>query len=255
MKPTRTRATRAFKGLCIHCGKCAAENGPKKRCNACLELTRAYTKANRGKMKLVREQRAAAGLCMYCGKTEATRGKRCERCRERDNAKHREWLARSTAERNARGICKSCGKNKIAKRSVTRCNDCLSRESARNGEQQVRQNANSRAYYQRLRLQVIDHYSAGTRCCKCCGENELLFLTIDHINNDGALHRQVFGVKGGIPLFRFLIKNNFPEGFQILCWNCNYGKHLGGGVCPHQKAVSTTTTNKTKNSSQRSSKK
>ncbi len=33
-----------------------------------------------------------------------------------------------------------------------------------------------------------------------------------------------------------------PEGFQVLCWNCNLGKYYNGGVCPHRGAVDTTAT-------------
>ena len=33
---------------------------------------------------------------------------------------------------------------------------------------------------------VLDHYG---RACSCCGETEPAFLTIDHVNNDGAEHR------------------------------------------------------------------
>ena len=35
----------------------------------------------------------------------------------------------------------------------------------------------------KLRALVIEHY--GDRC-SCCGESEIKFLAIDHINNDGA---------------------------------------------------------------------
>jgi hypothetical protein len=28
--------------------------------------------------------------------------------------------------------------------------------------------------------------------CACCGEAEPLFLSLDHVNNDGAAHRKVF---------------------------------------------------------------
>ena len=31
----------------------------------------------------------------------------------------------------------------------------------------------------------------------------------------------------------YLKKNNYPDGFQVLCWNCNLGRaHYG--VCPHK---------------------
>ncbi len=35
------------------------------------------------------------------------------------------------------------------------------------------------------------------------------------------------------PLNQWLITNNFPKGFQILCWNCNYAKGVFG-ECPHK---------------------
>jgi hypothetical protein len=62
---------------------------------------------------------------------------------------------------------------------------------------------------------------------------------MDHINNDGAQHRRPSGGRmKAEKLWKWLIDNNFPEGFQILCWNCNCGKHRNGGVCPHQKKES-----------------
>ena len=83
---------------------------------------------------------------------------------------------------------------------------------------------------------VIEHYSNGKNCCACCGETQIEFLTIDHINNDGKQHRKNIGIPGGGPRFyRWLIKNNFPDNpqLQILCYNCNLAKgHLG--YCPHK---------------------
>ena len=41
----------------------------------------------------------------------------------------------------------------------------------------------------------------------------------------------------GAPLNQWLITNNFPNGFQILCWNCNFakGSPAVSFKCPHQK--------------------
>ena len=64
------------------------------------------------------------------------------------------------------------------------------------------------------------------------------FLVLDHINNDGAAHRKSMKNKSdgfGIQLYRWIIKNNFPPIFQVLCANCNMGKEMNGGVCPHKK--------------------
>jgi ABC-type uncharacterized transport system substrate-binding protein len=35
--------------------------------------------------------------------------------------------------------------------------------------------------------------------------------------------------------YKWLARNGYPSGFQILCMNCNHGKSRNGGVCPHQR--------------------
>ena len=72
-------------------------------------------------------------------------------------------------------------------------------------------------------------FSAYGKSCVCCGENNMPFLTIDHINGEGGKHRK--SVNGRI--YYWLKKNNFPPGFQTLCYNCNCGRRINGGVCPH----------------------
>ena len=68
--------------------------------------------------------------------------------------------------------------------------------------------------------------------CVCCGEQNIYFLTIDHTYNDGNEHRKE--VPAAV-LYRWLEKNGYPKDrFQILCWNCNMGKRLNNGVCPHK---------------------
>ena len=76
---------------------------------------------------------------------------------------------------------------------------------------------------------VIGHYGGK---CACCGEDRIGFLTIDHVNNDGAKHRKEIGKAG---LYMWLIRYNFPTTYELqcLCFNCNYGKNHNGGVCPH----------------------
>lgn len=86
----------------------------------------------------------------------------------------------------------------------------------------------------KVRHEVFMAY--GGFLCACCGETEPMFLTIDHINNDGANHRRELKDKignGGASFFTWLKANKFPKGFQVLCRNCNWGKHANGGVCPH----------------------
>lgn len=81
-----------------------------------------------------------------------------------------------------------------------------------------------------LRDEVLNVYGAK---CACCGEGQRVFLAIDHMNNDGAEHRRSIGGKGGDHFYKWLKANNWPAGFQTLCQNCNWGKYVNGGICPH----------------------
>lgn len=86
----------------------------------------------------------------------------------------------------------------------------------------------------RDRVKETVYLAYGGYRCNCCGETERTFLSIDHINNDGASHRRDHGHVTGEVMHRWLIRNNFPSGFQVLCMNCQWGKRNNGGVCPHQ---------------------
>jgi len=78
---------------------------------------------------------------------------------------------------------------------------------------------NKRNKYIDLKLEVFSHY--GNKCA-CCGIDKPECLTMDHINNNGAEHRKQIGTQ----IFPWLRKNNYPEDFQILCYNCNYAKQF-----------------------------
>lgn len=101
-----------------------------------------------------------------------------------------------------------------------------------NNKERIRQRQREKNHEHRKT--IINHYSKGKMCCSCCGEKEYVFLTIDHINGGGTQHRKEVPAAH---LARWLIKNNFPEGYDVLCFNCNCGKHKNGGVCPHKKAT------------------
>ena len=94
-----------------------------------------------------------------------------------------------------------------------------------------------------LKMKVLSHYSLDSQhpACVCCGESEILFLSIDHINNDGWKERRFnlvtgkrTGNLGGVNLYQKLVRMKYPSGFQTLCHNCNRGKWINKGVCPHQ---------------------
>ncbi len=70
--------------------------------------------------------------------------------------------------------------------------------------------------------------------CACCEEKEIAFLSLDHINNDGAEKRRA-GESTGTALYRKIAGGAPRSHLQVLCANCQWGKKHNGGVCPHQQ--------------------
>ena len=90
------------------------------------------------------------------------------------------------------------------------------------------QKAKSRASYVRRWAEILAIYG---QLCVCCGETESCFLTVDHVLNNGAQDRRERG--GNTVLRTWLARNPKSPDYQILCWNCQWGKRITG-VCPHQ---------------------
>jgi len=90
-----------------------------------------------------------------------------------------------------------------------------------------------RAKNRELRLFVLSHYSPPTPRCRCCGEFHIEFLHLHHKEGKGSQHRKEVGA--GANFYKWIIRNDFPLGYEVLCANCDESEgHYG--YCPH-KAV------------------
>jgi len=134
--------------------------------------------------------------------------------REKNREKYNEY-ARNWREKN---------KDKI--------NERIRKNYPKNKE---KHNATRRIEKVTFKERVYIFYSKGEIKCRCCGEKEMEFLVLDHINDDGAKHRKETGLNGGLGLYRWIIKNNFPDIFQVLCHNCNWSKRHTSGICIHKR--------------------
>ena len=89
------------------------------------------------------------------------------------------------------------------------------------------------------RLKVLQYYSkrlskSDIPCCNCCGENSHIdFLQIDHIAGKKEMESIpeliAIGYSSKLKdknLQLWIINNKFPDGFQILCRNCNSAKGM-----------------------------
>jgi hypothetical protein len=79
-----------------------------------------------------------------------------------------------------------------------------------------------------LKLDVLSKYSHGNPPkCAICGIDDLDVLCLDHINGGGEAHRRTIpNGGGGLHLYWWIKRENYPLGFQVLCLNCNWKKHL-----------------------------
>ena len=158
--------------------------------------------------------------------------------RKRQNEKNkkfmRRWNESLTPEQKADHLAKRRAVEIPRQRAERKVNPDLHRHEAREA---YRKNpdkfkARQKVYRERVKSEVLAHYGG---VCKCCGEDEPVFLSIDHIKGDGAKARKHMKASG-ISFYTWLQKNDYPQGFQVLCYNCNLAKRTGD-ECPHRKIV------------------
>lgn len=134
---------------------------------------------------------------------------------DNDRVRSKMWQVKCRAEHR----CYKCFKSLLLS-DKAHCGDCLLT---------LRQQAKEHRDFMKAR--ILSRYGYK---CRCCGESNELFLTIDHINNDGNKHRKEMNYRS---IYVWLVKNNYPDNFQILCYNCNCGKSRNKGVCPHKEIL------------------
>lgn len=76
-----------------------------------------------------------------------------------------------------------------------------------------------RKKYYMMKNEVFSHYSPELKC-RQCGFSDIRALSIDHIEGGGRKHLQDNDIWSGTGLYLWLKRNNYPEGFQVLCMNC-----------------------------------
>lgn len=208
--------------------------------------------------------------CRKCGSCDACRGlvapegmKICRDCgetrplsafaRRNDTGGYRNQCMRCRNGGMEMGCCEKCGRKFLrhsdSRTLCKRCRPPLTKPCAHCGTEFVGSLGQRRycspecrdavlkdkraAAHLAQRLKALHAYSDGEPACTCCGEVTVLFLALDHVNGGGGQQRRELGGGG---FWSWLRKHNYPEGFRVLCHNCNLGRQLNGGTCPHQEA-------------------
>jgi len=98
------------------------------------------------------------------------------------------------------------------------CKYCFNENNIRNYVCNFCRKIEKKNYKTKLKQLVFKTYGGE---CKFCQVNNINYLTIDHIDNSGSVHRKEIGQD----IYTWLKLNGFPkDNFQILCFNCNYSK-------------------------------
>jgi len=114
------------------------------------------------------------------------------------------------------------GRKKVRTEESTRA---YNREYWARPENKKRRRRNYLRQAEKTKYEVLSYYSSGTPKCARCGEADLIVLCIDHINADGAKQRKQNRATG-IHLYYRLRRDGYPEGYQVLCANCNIRKQF-----------------------------
>ena len=138
--------------------------------------------------------------------------KNCPHCNQ-DKAADLFWKSKFSKDGLA-SYCKEC-QNAIRKEKRRKKVGYWAEEAIKDT---IPHRERSRTQGRKRKAKILKHY--GDVCCRC-GFSDWRALSIDHINGDGAQHRKE--VPSG-KLYKWLIENNLPDGFQTLCMNCQFIK-------------------------------
>ena len=77
-----------------------------------------------------------------------------------------------------------------------------------------------RQYNLNRKITIFNAYGG----CKCsiCNITDIDVLSVDHINGGGRKQKRELGNISSTGLYRWIINNNYPPGYRVLCMNCNF---------------------------------
>jgi len=85
----------------------------------------------------------------------------------------------------------------------------------------------NKKYRKRDKKILVHHYSNGTMKCALCPCEDIDVLTIDHVDGGGnKMRKKMKSISGITHFYTFLIKKKFPDGYRVLCFNCNHKEAL-----------------------------
>lgn len=259
-KNRKSTTQKIEEGICTSSDCTAKTDPPYKQCSSCREKKRPsnMSEVRRGKYyvthKSMRDRvklemiEAYGGVCVCCGEdlrkypefaTLDHIGGYDGTGPRKGNALYA-WAKRNGWPNSLRLLCFNCnftiGHHGYCVHGLV--DEKQKRRAGRpitTGNTTQKQKIYNRNYYVKVKTQVMEAY--GGQKCACCGITDFELLSIDHIGLTGADHREKISGnrRDGRNLYYWLIKNNFPPGYRVLCHQCNFC--LQWGYCPHDNGL------------------
>ncbi len=86
------------------------------------------------------------------------------------------------------------------------------------------------------RLVKVQVFALFGNVCTCCSEKRTECLSLDHVEEDGSRLREEGIHATGYNLYRRILNGTVSaDGLQLMCFNCNFSKHIGG-CCIHRRS-------------------
>lgn len=144
-------------------------------------------------------ERKAQGLCLYCGSNAIPNQTLCTRCTVRRRSRYH--------DRASKGLCVTpgCGNPTL--------NDRLCVDHRRQVVEGRR----------RYKAEALAAY--GGPSCVGCGETDDCVLSLDHVDQQGGVHRKT--VSAAKNLYSHLRRLKYPVGYRVLCLNCQRRAYVG----------------------------
>lgn len=165
------------------------------------------------------------------------RTKVCNSCRKRKPLS--EFCKAADTKDGHQRACKLCARISNALWKKTPQGIAWRRAYQSQPKYRQQQYQRNRKRYANDRLALFTALCGGEPHCQCpgCNVTDLVFLQLDHQENNGGSERRRLKNCGAARIY-FLARRdpNRMKKFQVLCANCNHAKGRFNGRCPvHQK--------------------
>jgi len=202
----------------------------------------------KAKKKEYRERPEVKARRIVLEKNPEYKAKAKERQKKPENIARAKELASSPEYKAKAKERREKPENRLREKERRLIPENIAKDRARRQRPEVK--TKKKKYIADVRFKVLQYYSerlsnSNIPCCRCCGENSHVdFLALDHIAGKHKMNYEPELIKLGYSskflgssLYKWIEDSDFPDGFQVLCANCNFAKGMkkNKNKCPHER--------------------